>query len=111
MSVKVAVVGAGAMGTNHLRVLQDLGETRAELIGIAEVDELSLSRAVTRFHVPGYLDYRKMVVDTRPDLVVIAAPTQQHVEVAAHALMSDANVLVEKPIAASRDEAEYLIGV
>jgi predicted dehydrogenase len=99
------------MGTNHLRVLQDLGETRAELIGVAEVDELALSRAVTRFHVPGYLDYRKMVVDTRPDLVVIAAPTHQHAEVAAHAMLNDANVLVEKPIAASRDEAEFLISV
>ncbi len=35
MLVKIAVVGAGAMGTNHLRLLCDYSEEGVQLVGIA----------------------------------------------------------------------------
>lgn len=111
MPVKIGVVGAGAMGSNHLRVVRDIGEERARLVGVAESHEATLARAVDRYNVPGYADYRRMIEEARPDLVVVVVPTHMHHEVASFALDAGVNVLVEKPIASTIAEGEALIGL
>ena len=78
MSLKVAVVGAGSMGTNHLRVLQDFDDDSFHLVGVADSQESTLARAVRRYHVAGFADHRRMVFETCPDLVVVAVPTNLH---------------------------------
>ena len=61
MQLKVAVVGAGSMGINHLRVLNDLDGEQLQLMGVAETHEPTLQYAMRRFHLAGYTDYRQMV--------------------------------------------------
>ncbi len=107
--LRVAVVGAGMMGTNHLRVLRDFDERYVQLVGVADTFAPSLARAVEGFGVPGYLDYREMIAETQPDLVSVVVPTQFHFDVAVHALDQGIHVLVEKPIAHSEEEAGRLI--
>ena len=109
MRIRIAVVGAGAMGMNHLRVLKDFDEEKIELVGIAETNELSLKNAMHRFHIAGYKDYRQMVERTRPDLVSIVVPTYLHYEVASFILNQRINVLIEKPIAKSIVEGQALL--
>lgn len=109
MPVKVAVIGAGSMGMNHLRVLSDFPDTDLQLVGVAEPNEAALARATNRFHVQGYIDYRILLDEQRPDLVAVVVPTHLHYEVAASALDAGTHVLVEKPIAATADEALALI--
>ena len=106
---KVAVVGAGSMGINHLRVLQDFDDDSVQLVGVAETQEPVLVRAVQRFHVAGFTDYRRMIFETCPDLVVVVVPTHLHYEVASHALERGIHVLIEKPIATREEEALSLI--
>jgi UDP-N-acetylglucosamine 3-dehydrogenase len=109
MPVKVAVVGAGSMGMNHLRVLRDFSEEQAQLVGIAEAHEPTLRRAMSRFHVTGFLDYRHLVEATRPDIVAVVVPTYLHFEVASYLLDQGINVLIEKPMASTVEEAQALI--
>src|SRR5579875_116017 len=109
MRVKVAVVGAGAMGMNHLRVLRDFNEDEIELVGVADSLEANLQRAVNRFHVAGFSDYRQMVEQTAPDLVSVVVPTYLHFAVASYLLERGINVLLEKPMTSSTQEAMTLI--
>jgi UDP-N-acetylglucosamine 3-dehydrogenase len=109
MSLKVGVIGAGSMGMNHLRVLRDFDEDQVQLVGVAETQKQILQRAVGRFHVAGYSDYRQMVEETRPDLVAIVVPTYMHFEVAAYVLDQGINILLEKPMTSTIDEALSLI--
>jgi len=109
MSLKVAVVGAGSMGTNHLRVLQDFDDDSFHLVGVADSQESTLARAVRRYHVAGFADHRRMIFETCPDLVVVAVPTNLHCEVASYALERGIHVLIEKPIATTEEEARALI--
>ncbi len=109
MCIKIGVVGAGSMGTNHLRVLRTLPEDQINLVGIAEIYAPALLQAVKRFHVEGYSDYRSMIERTHPDLVALVVPTQLHYEVAAFALEHGCHVLIEKPITANEREAWRLI--
>src|SRR6266581_7374778 len=109
MRLKVAVIGTGSMGMNHLRVLKDFNEEQVHIVGVAETYEPSLKQAVGRFHIPGYSDYREMVEKARPDLVAVVVPTNLHFEVASYLLDQGINVLIEKPMTSTIEEASTLI--
>ncbi len=109
MRLKVAVVGAGSMGMNHLRVLRDFSEEQIELVGVADTSEAILKQAKKRFHVATYIDYRQMVEQKRPDLVAVVVPTFLHFEVASYLLDQGINVLLEKPMTSTLEEADALI--
>jgi UDP-N-acetylglucosamine 3-dehydrogenase len=111
MPLKVAVVGVGSMGMNHLRVLRDFSQEQVQLVGFAEPYQPYLQRAQSRFHVTGYADYRYMVEETQPDLVAVVVPTNLHFEVAAYLLDRGLHVLLEKPIASNAEEARLLISL
>lgn len=107
--IKVAVIGAGSMGMNHLRVLNDLAGERIRVVGVAEMHEPTLQYAVRRFHLAGYADYRQMVEETKPDLVSVVVPTHLHFEVASYLLNQGVNVLLEKPITSTIEQAVKLV--
>ena len=111
MQLRVGVVGAGSMGMNHLRVLKDFDEEQVQLVGVAESSEATLQQAVKRFHVAGYTDYRQMVEQTHPDLVAVVVPTQSHFTVAEYLLNQGTNVLIEKPMASTIEEANTLLEI
>src|SRR4051794_33336857 len=107
MAVRAGVIGLGTMGRHHVRVLQEMD--RAELVGVADPELSALSLAVRGRDIKGYLDYRELLEKEHLDLAVIAVPTSLHLKVATAALRAGANVLVEKPIAATCEEAQELI--
>ena len=109
MRLNIAVIGTGSMGMNHLRVLRDFNEEHVHIVGVAETYEPNLKMAVSRFHVPGYTDYREMVEKAQPDLVAVVVPTHLHFEVASYMLDRGINVLLEKPMASNSEEALALI--
>lgn len=109
MQLKVAVIGTGSMGTNHLRVLRDFDEAQVQVVGAADPFEPGLKRATHRFSVDGYVDYRELIDRTSPDLVVVVVPTEKHFEVASYAIERGSHVLIEKPITSTLEEAETLI--
>jgi predicted dehydrogenase len=105
--LRAGVVGLGMMGRNHVRVLGDM--PGIELVAVADPDREALRRATTGRAARGYADPGTMFAEEQLDLVSIVAPTSLHLPVALAALQSGANVLVEKPIAWTREEAEEMI--
>jgi predicted dehydrogenase len=95
--LKVAVIGAGHMGRFH-------AEKFARLPGVelAAVVDRDPARAKVS-------DFRKIIGDI--DAAVIAVPTNLHHEVARACLEKGVHVLIEKPIAATLEEADDLVGL
>ena len=106
--LRAAVVGLGMMGTNHVRVW-DEGVDGVELVAVADPDSVAVERATAGRRARGYTSAERMFDEERPDLVSIVAPTSVHLPVTLHAFAAGANVLVEKPIAATREEALNMI--
>ena len=104
---RVGLVGAGSMGRNHLRVLADLEE--ADLVAVCDRDPAILSVAASKYGVATHVSWKEMFESERLDAVVVAVPTQFHLEVAGAALAHGLHVLVEKPIAANLEEGKALI--
>jgi len=105
--IKVAVVGAGAMGRNHLRVLNDLPS--ALLVGVADASDAVAQEVARKHHIPAYLDYSEMLDGARPQAVVVAVPTILHRDVTLEAVRRGMHVLVEKPLAFTVVEGQEML--
>lgn len=105
--IKVAVIGVGSMGKNHARVYSELPE--AELVAVADADLKTAGAVASKYGVHAYADYRDLLAKEKPEAVSIAVPTAIHEQVGMDALEAGAHVLMEKPIAATLDEAKHLI--
>jgi predicted dehydrogenase len=103
----VAVVGVGAMGRNHARVLRELPEV--ELVAVADSDRALAENASRLYGGQAYDDARQMVERESPEAVVVAVPTQAHFGIVSDMLAAGCHVLVEKPIAATVLEARQLV--
>ncbi|HET7645127.1 MAG TPA: Gfo/Idh/MocA family oxidoreductase, partial [Candidatus Limnocylindria bacterium] len=106
--LRAGVVGLGMMGRNHVRVYDQLVD-EVDLVAVADPDPAALRSATTGRAARGYTDVARLFAEERLDLLSVAAPTSHHLDVALAAFAAGVNVLVEKPIAATRDEAERMI--
>lgn len=94
--LRAAVVGCGAFGQNHIRVIR-----QSEGVELAATVDPDPARVAT------YADWRELI--GKVDVAVVATPTMAHAEIGVGLLESGIDVLVEKPIAASVEEAQWLI--
>ncbi len=97
---KLAVIGAGVMGRNHLRAAQNGG------IAIAGVFDSDLARARA-----AHTDFGATVLETLGsiDAAIIAVPTAAHFPTALPLLKKGVHCLVEKPFAATESECRQMI--
>jgi predicted dehydrogenase len=102
--IRVAVVGAGAFGRNHLRILAASNE--CELVAAVDSDSAAAGQAAAQFNCKPLPDYRQLA--GLCDAAVVATPTSSHEEVAGFLMDAGIDVLIEKPIAPSVEAAERL---
>lgn len=105
--LNVAVIGIGSMGKNHARVYTDLDNIK--LVAVSDTNKTLLTSISKKYNVTGYDDYKKMLGKEKLDLLSIAVPTEFHKQVALEVIDKGINVLLEKPIAKTLDEAKEII--
>ena len=111
MATRVAVIGLGYWGPNLMRNLTLIPDV--QVIAGCDLSIRRLERMMRRFP-----NVREFTTDCdillrRPDIdaVVIATPVETHYKLAKKALLHDKDVFIEKPMAASSEEAEELIKI
>jgi predicted dehydrogenase len=105
--IRIAVVGAGEFGRNHVRVWREL--QGAELAGVVDTNPDRARQIAAEFEVK-VIPTVDALSDERVDAVSLAVPTKEHASIGARLLDAGFDVLVEKPMAASLEEADELIG-
>jgi UDP-N-acetylglucosamine 3-dehydrogenase len=101
--LRIGLAGLGSMGRNHLRLLA--GRPDIRLAAVADPVTAVLANATDQTNAQGFAEPLAMIDEVDLDAVVIAAPTTAHVPLALAALERGMAVLVEKPLAATIDEA------
>jgi len=107
VGVKVGVVGTGYLGRLHVRVLSEMPE--AELVGFVEPNDTVAGELGQKFNVQRFQSVAELAQHI--DCAVVATPTVNHFDVTRELLETGVDVLVEKPITATVDEANRLIEV
>ena len=106
--LRVAAIGVGSLGRHHARNYAELAaEGRVDLVGVCDLDEGNRTKVAEDNKCPSFSDWRELLDKT--DVVSIATPTETHSEIACGFLDKGVNVLVEKPIASTLEEADRMI--
>lgn len=106
--VRVAVIGAGAWGINHVRAMS---RTKgAELVMVCDSSAAACERAAALAPKARMTaDFLQVLSDPEVDAVVLATPAKEHATQARQAVNAGKHVLVEKPLALEAAEAQAVV--
>ncbi|MGO9138832.1 MAG: Gfo/Idh/MocA family protein [Syntrophales bacterium] len=105
--IRVGVVGIGHLGNYHLQKYRELSNCR--IVGVVDVKEERARKAAEMYDCLAVSDHRKLMGSV--DAVSIAVPTVSHYRIAKDFLEAGIDVLLEKPITTTIDEADELIAI
>lgn len=105
--VRLGIVGAGIMGASHARVARTIGDAQVAVVVDRDRDKgqrlaahVRASYAASADELPGQVD-----------AAIIAVPTEAHARIALGLMESGLDVLIEKPITSTVEEAKSLIEI
>ncbi len=102
---RVGVIGVGHLGKIHLKIL--LGMKQVEVVGFYDINKQMAAEVSLEFGVTDFPTIESLIDSV--DMVDIVAPTTSHYEIALKVIKSSKHVFIEKPLAASVDEAKELV--
>ncbi len=105
--MRAGIIGTGSMGKNHLRVVNSMPEY--ELTSAMDTNAENLKTAAEQYDLEIFTDFREMLPYV--DVVMVSSPTTSHFEIASFFIENGKHVLIEKPLAASLQEADELIAL
>lgn len=109
--MKYCLIGCGRISPNHIAAARD---NKLNFLAICDVKEEKMEEKISMFpevlsNVKKYTDYKEMLEKEKPELVAIATESGEHAHIALDCLNAGANVIIEKPIALSLDDAQAII--
>lgn len=105
--LRVGVVGVGYLGQHHARIYSEL--KNAELVGVVDVDFDRAKEIAKKFKTQAFRNHEELF--RKVDAVSIVAPTVHHHALAKAFFEAGSDVLLEKPITVTVEEADELIEV
>jgi len=105
---KTAVVGVGSLGQHHARNYAELSQMgKGEFVGVCDVNAENAKAIAEKNNCEYFTDWRELL--DKVTAVSIVTPTETHAEIACAFLENGVDVLVEKPIAKTLEEADRMI--
>lgn len=104
--IRVGVIGVGTMGQHHVRIYSEMDGVK--LVGISDVDKTRVEKLAFQYGTKPFTDYKELL-DEGLGAVSIVVPTMLHKQITIDALDANTNVLVEKPIADTIENAGAVI--
>ena len=104
-ALRLAVIGVGALGRHHARILSTLDGV--QLVAVADPNESQAQSVATSCGCDWTADYRTLL--GRVDAVSIVVPTFLHRAVATDFLQHGIPVLVEKPLAGNVADGRAIV--
>jgi predicted dehydrogenase len=105
--LRAAVVGAGHMGAYHALAYAELPDV--DLVGIADLDPDRARTVAQHYDTRAFADHRDLI--GHADVASVAVPTDEHFRVARDLLEAGVDVLVEKPMTPTLEEARELFAI
>lgn len=105
--LKIAVIGAGVMGNLHARTYSSFPDV--DLVAICDIDKSNGQRLASLYKTKFYANYKKLLLEESLDGVSIAVTTLLHKDVAMDCIDHGINILMEKPLARSVEEADQIV--
>lgn len=110
MGLKYALIGCGKISANHIAAAQ---ANNLEIVALCDVYPASMEALIAKFDLPRtihqYSDHRELISKEQLDLVAVCTENGKHGSIALDFIEAGCNVIIEKPIALSLEEADQII--
>lgn len=110
--MKYALIGCGRIAINHIKACIN---NNLELCGLCDIDKEKIQILIDKSEVTDgeqihkYTNYKEMLEVEKPELVSIATESGYHAEIAIYCIEHGVNVIIEKPIAMSMEDADTIV--
>ena len=105
--LKVGVIGVGSLGQHHARIYSEMES--AELVGVFDVDVKRASEIARKCRCRAFATIEELAPTV--EAASLAVPTDRHFAVGSQLMRVGLHLMVEKPIAATTQEAEALVAL
>ena len=103
--LRVGVIGVGYLGRHHARIYSGLDGV--ELVGVADINSRASEEIATAYNCRSFSDYAEIIAVC--DALSIVTPTTTHHDIAMDCLRAGRDILIEKPIAESIEDAMAVV--
>lgn len=107
--MKYALIGCGRISPNHIEAAKN---NRLNFVAMCDILPAAMEEKSEKFgleSVKKYIDYKEMLALEKPELVAICTESGKHATIALDCIEAGCNVIIEKPIALSIDDADAII--
>lgn len=110
--MKYALIGCGRISTNHIKAAK---ENNLEIVAVCDLIPQNMEEVLAKHDLQNdtsikrYTDYKEMIKNEDVTLVGIATESGNHADIALYCLENNINLIIEKPIAMSIDDANKII--
>ncbi len=110
--MKYALIGCGRIATNHIKAAVN---NKLEIVAVCDIIPKKMEELLAKHELQGdvsikrYEDYKKMIEEEKPELVSIATESGIHAEIALYCIEKGVNLIIEKPMAMSIEDADKII--
>lgn len=110
--MKYALIGCGRIATNHMKAAIN---NNLEIVAVCDVLSEKMEELLEKhelqdnFSIQRYEDYKVMIEEVNPELVSIATESGLHAEIALYCIEKGVNLIIEKPMAMSIEDADKII--
>ena len=107
--MKYALIGCGRISPNHIAAAL---ENDLEIVAVCDLLEAKIDETIEKFNLKGvrkYTDYLEMIRTEQPQLAAICTESGKHGRIALDCIEEGVNLIIEKPIALSLEEADQII--
>lgn len=110
--MKYALIGCGRIATNHMKAALN---NNLEIVAVCDVIPAKMEDLLTKHDLQNdtsirrYTDYKQMIEEVNPELVSIATESGIHAEIALYCIEQGVNLIIEKPMAMSIEDADKII--
>lgn len=107
--IKVGVIGVGHLGKFHAEKYASL--SHVELVGVVDAEKKRAQEVAFHVKTNAFYSYHDILSKNAVDAVSIVVPTSLHYTIAKDFLLHGIDVLLEKPITCSLEEADDLVRI
>lgn len=108
--MRYALIGCGRISPNHVVAAKN---NELDMVALCDIDSKQMDDKILKFdldrHIAKYTDYKLMLKEQQPELVAIATESGKHAQIALDCIEAGCNIIIEKPIALSLEDADQII--
>ena len=110
MNLKYALIGCGRISPNHIVAAK---ENNLEIVAVCDINQECMEDKILKFGLPKetkrYTNYKELLKKEQLELVAICTESGKHGQIALDCIDAACNLIIEKPIALSLNEADEII--